>query len=142
MLAPSPVRKWKPAPALAADAFAAAAATLPGVEPRKMFGYACIFAGGRMVAGLHEAGLVLRLPAPDRARFLRLDGATPFEPMPGRVMREYVVAPPGLLTDRRRLRAWLARSLAYVTTLAPKTGARRKTPAKKTAAMRRPRRTR
>lgn len=117
--------KWKPAPAKAAAAFEAVTAGLTAAEPRKMFGYACVFAGANMFAGLHEAGMVLRLPEADRAQFLRLKGATQFEPMPGRVMREYVVVPPGLLAAPLELREWIERSLTYVTTLPAKSAPRR-----------------
>ena len=114
------MKKWKPAPPAAVDAFAAATRNLPGAEPRKMFGYACVFAGGQMFAGLHEVGMVLRLSDPDRAEFQRLPGAIPFEPMPGRVMREYTVVPAALLSAPGRLRPWVERSLAYVSALPPK----------------------
>ena len=111
------MKKWKPAPAEAVTAFEAATSGLTGAEPRKMFGYSCVFAKGNMFAGLHEAGMVLRLPERQRAEFLRLKGAQPFEPMPGRVMREYVVVPKILLHAPEKLQTWVERSLAYVSSL-------------------------
>ncbi len=114
------MKKWKPAPAKAVAAFETATSGLPGAEPRKMFGYSCIFAKGNMFAGLHEAGMVLRLPEEQRTEFLRLKGAKQFEPMPGRVMREYVVVPEVLLNSPERLRAWVGKSLAYVSSLPAK----------------------
>jgi TfoX/Sxy family transcriptional regulator of competence genes len=86
----------------------------------KIFGYSCVFAKGNMFAGLHEAGMVLRLPDEQRTEFLRLKGARQFEPMPGRVMREYVVVPKMLLNAPRNLRPWVEKSLAYVSSLPPK----------------------
>ena len=115
------MKKWEPAPREAVAAFEAATSGLAGAAPRKMFGYSCIFAKGNMFAGLHEAGMVLRLPEEQRAEFLRLKGAQPFEPMPGRVMREYVVVPKILLDAPAKLRTWVERSLAYVSTLPAKT---------------------
>jgi hypothetical protein len=47
-------------------------------------------------------------------------GATIFEPMKGRPMREYVVLPPPIVADSRKLRAWLRRAIAHVDTLPPK----------------------
>jgi len=85
-----------------------------------MFGYSCVFARGNMFAGLHEAGMVLRLPDEERTEFLRLKGAKQFEPMPGRVMREYVVVPKGLLKSPEELRVWVEKSLAYVSSLPAK----------------------
>ncbi|MGZ3512512.1 MAG: TfoX/Sxy family protein, partial [Thermodesulfobacteriota bacterium] len=87
---------------------------------RKMFGYSCVFAKGNMFAGLHEAGMVLRLPEEQRDEFLRLKGAKQFEPMPGRVMREYAVVPEVLLDSPERLRAWVEKSLAYISSLPAK----------------------
>jgi TfoX/Sxy family transcriptional regulator of competence genes len=114
------VKKWKPAPPEAVAAFEAATSGLGGAEPRKMFGYSCVFAGGNMFAGLHEAGMVLRLPDEQRTEFLRLKGAEQFEPMPGRVMREYVVVPKVLLNAPDQLREWVEKSLAYVSSLPAK----------------------
>jgi TfoX/Sxy family transcriptional regulator of competence genes len=114
------MKKWKPAPAKAVAAFEAATPGLAGVEPRKMFGYSCVFAKGNMFAGLHEAGMVLRLPEEQRVEFLRLKGAAQFEPMSGRVMREYVVVPRVLLNEPDQLREWVEKSLAYVLSLPAK----------------------
>ncbi len=114
------MKKWKPAPRDAVEAFEKATSVLRGAEPRKMFGYSCVFAKGNMFAGLHEAGMVLRLPEEQRAEFLRLKGAEEFEPTPGRVMREYVVVPKSLLNAPEQLRAWVEKSLAYVFSLPAK----------------------
>ncbi len=114
------MKKWKPAPRKAVAAFEKTAFGLPGAEPRKMFGYSCVFAKGNMFAGLHEAGMVLRLPEEQRSEFLRLKGAKQFEPMPGRVMREYVVVPKVLLDSPEQLRTWAEKSLAYVSSLPAK----------------------
>ncbi len=111
------MKKWKPAPREAVMAIESATTDLAGAEPRKMFSYPCVFVGGNMFAGLHEAGMVLRLPEKERAEFLRLKGAEPFEPMPGRVMREYVVVPKVLLNEPDRLREWVEKSLAYASSL-------------------------
>lgn len=51
------MKKWKPAPREAVAAFEVATSGLPAAEPRKMFGYSCVFAKGNMFAGLHEAGI-------------------------------------------------------------------------------------
>jgi len=114
------MKKWKPAPREAVEAFEMSTSGLSVAEPRKMFGYSCVFAKGNMFAGLHEAGMVLRLPDEQRAEFLRLKGAAQFEPMPGRVMREYVVVQRVLLNAPEKLRAWVEKSLAYVSSLPAK----------------------
>ncbi len=114
------MKKWKPAPPEAVEAYETSTSGLPGTEPKKMFGYSCIFAKGRMFAGLHEAGMVLRLPEEQRVEFLRLKGAKRFEPMAGRVMREYVLVPRLLLNAPHQLRAWVENSLAFVLSLPAK----------------------
>ena len=78
-------RKWKKAPERWVEAFDASLPGYPGAERRKMFGYSCVFLNGNMVAGLHEVGLVIRLPPEERQALEAADGK-PFEPMPGRVM--------------------------------------------------------
>jgi TfoX/Sxy family transcriptional regulator of competence genes len=115
------MEKWKPAPPEAVSAFDTATTGLTGAEPRKMFGYSCVFVKGNMFAGLHEAGIVLRLPDEERSEFLRLKGAKPFEPMPGRVMREYVVVPSVLLRAPEQFRPWVEKALAYASSLPAKT---------------------
>jgi len=114
------MKKWKPAPPFAVKAFEAVTSGLAGAEPRKMFGYSCVFARGNMFAGLHEAGMVLRLPEGQRTEFLRLKGAEQFEPMPGRVMREYVIVPRILLNEPDQLREWVEKSFAYVSSFPAK----------------------
>ena len=110
--------KWKPASARWVTAFAAASRGLG--EPRKMFGYPAAFANGNMFAGLHEVGLILRLPEREREAFLRRDGARRFEPLPGRVMREYVVAPEPLADQSAALRRWLETAFGYASSLPAK----------------------
>lgn len=114
------MKKWKPAPREAVAAFETSTSGLSDVEPMKMFGYSCVFTKGNMFAGLHEVGMVLRLPDEQRAEFLRIKGAAQFEPMPGRVMREYVVVPKVLLNAPENLRAWVEKSLVYVSSLPAK----------------------
>lgn len=113
-------KKWKPAPPEAHQALNASLDGLSDVEPRTMFGYACAFANGRLFIGLHEAGLILKLPEPERNRFREETGATVFEPFPGRPMREYVVVPKALLKSPKKLRPWVLTSLAAVLALPPK----------------------
>ena len=124
------MRKWQPAPEKWVAAFASASKGLG--EPRKMFGYSAAFVNGNMFAGLHEVGLVMRLPEKERAKFLGLDGARQFEPMPGRVMREYVVAPDALADEAGTVRGWLTKAFRYASSL-PAKPARKNTTARKRA---------
>jgi TfoX/Sxy family transcriptional regulator of competence genes len=85
-----------------------------------MFSYRCAFRNGNMFIGLHEAGLVLRLDSPDREDFRTKTGATEFEPMPGRKMREYSVVPQAILDSPAKLKPWALKSFAYASTLPAK----------------------
>ena len=113
--------KWRKAPEHMVELFDELVAVLPpDVERRKMFGFPCVFVNGQLFAGLHQENLMLRLGEADRQSFLHLDGAAQFEPMPGRPMREYVVAPARMRENHSELLAWLEKSCAYARTLPAK----------------------
>ena len=99
--------KFTPAPEALKATFAKAIDGLPGIEPRKMFGYPCAFVNGQMFVGVFADRLMLRLSDADRAKFLKLPGAKPFEPMPGRVMKEYVEMPKEMLDSPAELKRWI-----------------------------------
>ena len=111
---------WRKAPETLVMLFHAALPDDARVERRKMFGYPAAFTGGNLFAGLHQEDLILRLPAEDRAQAQRTIGARPFEPIPGRAMREYVALADAERLGSGRLHLWLARSFAYVRTLPAK----------------------
>jgi TfoX/Sxy family transcriptional regulator of competence genes len=111
---------WRKSPQALVELFDRALPPSRTVERRRMFGYPAAFANGHLFAGLHQEDFILRLPEPARERAKREHGARPFEPVPGRQMREYVVLPEALLQDRATLAAWLARSMRYVRSLPPK----------------------
>ena len=93
---------------------------VPGISVRQMFGYPAAFAShGHMYTGLHQDRWVIRLPDDARAE-LTAAGGTPFEVMPGRAMRDYLVLPQAILDDADELSSWLDRSLAYTEALPPK----------------------
>jgi TfoX/Sxy family transcriptional regulator of competence genes len=106
-------------------------AILPGppAERRLMFGFPAAFVNGNMFMGLHEERLILRLDNQPRQELLA-GGAKLFEPMKGRPMKEYVVAPAALVDDRAALGTWAHKAFAYGKSLPPKT----KKPAKRPAA--------
>lgn len=117
---PAKMPTFTPAPEALVTLFGKVIAGVPGAEPRKMFGYPCAFVNGQMLCGLFQDRLMLRLSDADRAKFLKLPGAKPFAPMPGRVMKEYVEVPPDILKSEAELKKWLKRGLAYAQTLPPK----------------------
>ena len=112
--------KWKKSPPDLIATFDAAIAGRPGVKRSQMFGYANAFLHGHMLTGLFQDRMMVRLSEADRAKAIEAGGSI-FEPMQGRPMREYVVLPPGIVADKRKLAGWLKRAIAYVDTLPPKT---------------------
>lgn len=95
------------------------------VELKPMFGCPAYFVNGNMVAGVHQSSLMLHLPEDGRAEVIALGGG-PFEPMPGRPMREYVVLPQFVLGDAIATTAWVQRGVEYAASLPPKTKEARK----------------
>ena len=64
-------------------------------QPGKMFGSPCYKVGGKMALGVFGDGMVLKL-GEERSRILiEADAAQPFEPMPGRAWREWVLLAEG-----------------------------------------------
>jgi len=108
------------------------AAVMPGppATGRKMFGYPACFVNGNMFMGLFQNEMILRLPEDARQELVKKFGGKPFEPMPGRPMREYVSLPQSVMKDRKELLAWVAKALAYGCSLKPKSRAKPTKPAK------------
>jgi TfoX/Sxy family transcriptional regulator of competence genes len=112
---------WEKASQELNDILAQVAEPFALVEKRKMFGGLCLFLSGHMFAGVHGHKIVLRLGEADRSRAESEADALPFEPMPGRVMREYVVVPESVWSDPDSFDQWIRRSVEFVGTLPPKT---------------------
>ncbi len=89
------------------------------VDYRPMFGCPAYFTGGNMFAGVWQETVMLRLSEDDRAEVTAAGGA-PFEPMPGRVMKEYVALPPAMVADRDAAAGWVRRAAEYAASLPPK----------------------
>lgn len=121
---PHQVKFEKPDPAMVAYFDSMAPISKKGVERRQMFGFPCCFVNGNMFMGLHNNNMILRLSEIDRASLSSL-GGKPFEPMPGRIMKEYVLVPDDLLRTAN-LAAWIERSLAFASRLPVKKKGSRK----------------
>jgi len=123
--------KWRPAPEGLVRVFEAAVRNIPDATLKKMFGYPAAFVGGNMFSGLFQESAIVRLPEDQRSDLMRA-GARPFEPMPGRPMREYVVLPPPVVESPGELRRWLDEARVYAATLPPKARANKTARAKTT----------
>jgi hypothetical protein len=126
--------KWRKSPDSLVQAFDHSLPVVDGVERGAMFGYPCAFYHGHLFCGLHRESIIVLL-SDARRDALVAEGATVFEPMPGRTMKEYVVVPIETVADRQRLRALLSDALAHASSPAPKQAKAR--PAKKAAPSRR-----
>ena len=111
--------KWTPSPPELVQIFGEVGPGPPTVR-KKMFGYPAAFINGNMFAGLFQDNVIVRLAERERGELIR-EGGRPFEPMPGRPMREYVVLPTAAVKDRTRLSSWVKKALAYASRLPPKT---------------------
>jgi len=122
---------WPKSPPELVERFASAMEGFPAAERRAMFGYPCAFLNGHMFTGLHGEQWFVRLGDDDRASLLAIEGAGPFEPMPGRPMTGYAVLPYALTLDAQAVHRWIARAGTFVGQLPPKTsGSRRGKPKK------------
>jgi TfoX/Sxy family transcriptional regulator of competence genes len=110
--------KWKKSPPALIALFDAAIADRPGLERRQMFGYPAAFLRGNLITSLFQDQMMVRLSQSDRAKALTAGGVA-FAPG-GRPMREYVVLPADIVTDKRKLGLWLKRAAAYGETLPAK----------------------
>ena len=129
--------KWRKSPETLVQKFSEIVPQDPRVERRKMFGYPAAFVAGNLFMALHQEALILRLSDDDRESFLKIEGTSVFEPMPGRPMREYVVVPSRMVDRETSLAGWIRRSLDYATGIPSKNTARRKGSAKKRPAAKR-----
>ena len=120
-----PMPKWRPSPPELVKRFEGSLKPFSEIQTRKMFGYPIAFVNGHMFAGLHQDNMILRLSGDDRTGFLQQDGAKIFEPLPGRLMREYVVVPASMLRSAKPLDVWLKKAWTYARSLPPKAAASR-----------------
>ena len=110
---------WRKSPPALIAAFDRALPQGPGIEKRKMFGYPAVFSGGKLASGLWQEFVVAKLGEADRENAMTRHGATPFEPMPGRRMREYVVLPERIFAYPAALRDWIAKAVVYAASSTP-----------------------
>ncbi|SRR5579871_4043925 len=95
----------KPNPA-AIERFASCVPSAPGVTVRPMFGHRAAFVHGSMFAGTFGLDIVVRVDDASRAA-LFAQGATPFEPMKGRAMKEFAMLPREWAGDPAKARHWI-----------------------------------
>ncbi len=90
----------------------------PGVklEIKHFFSGAAAYASGRICITLTPVGLAMKLPENSRVRLLKT-GAKPLRYFPkAPIKKDYVVLPPSIRDDKRKLKYWAERSLTYALT--------------------------
>ncbi len=92
----------------------------PQVTIRPMFGNLSGFVNGNMFMGLLGNDVFLRLSNEDREELLKVEGASIFEPMKGRPMKEYVVIPKTWWVQPEMMKSWSSRSLGWAKKLPKK----------------------
>ncbi len=107
------------------EAFERGIAGRTDVERRTMFGYPSVFLKGNMLACVFQDRIMVRLSEADRVAAMTIDGARPFEPSPGRAMKEYIDFPRSVVDDASALREWVDRGATYVGSLPSKKPKRR-----------------
>lgn len=109
----------KPSPGLIEE-FKEAIGPIRDGQPRKMFGYDCVFVNGNFAAGLWRNTAVFKLSAADGARITAEAGAIPFAPMKGRPMKDWYEVPEAVSHDAEQLTEWCARAATFARSLPPK----------------------
>ncbi|MEI7905163.1 MAG: TfoX/Sxy family protein [Candidatus Firestonebacteria bacterium] len=90
-------------------------------EPKKMFGYPVYFVNGNMLIGSFGKSLFLRIsPEEQKEVFRKYEDTANFSPMPGRIMKEYIVIPETIYKNNKKFSVLLSQSLAYTASLPPK----------------------
>lgn len=85
------------------------------VKKKKMFGCPVYFANDNMLTGVFENDIFIRLSEQDRNKLIsENDEVKPFEPVKGRVMKEYVVLPDSVYNDPEKFIELLRSSYEYV----------------------------
>jgi TfoX/Sxy family transcriptional regulator of competence genes len=102
------------------DLFRSLAPDDPRVEIKPMFGNLGAFVHGNMFMGLFGADVGVKLPDADREALLAVEGAGPFGPAE-RPMGGYVTLPAGWHAAPDQAGPWIAKALAHVASLPPKT---------------------
>ena len=102
------------------ERFDVIAAEYPEAARRLTFGYPCLYVGGNMVSGLYESSWHVRLGVAATAELMAIDGAAPFEPMPGRPMTGFTLLPPAVVDDDAAIRRWVERAIAFGASMPPK----------------------
>ncbi|MDP2919113.1 MAG: TfoX/Sxy family protein [Dehalococcoidia bacterium] len=90
-------------------------------QRKMMFGAPVYTVNGNMFAGIHGDNIFLRLSEADRRKADAInDEISPFGPVKGHIMKEYVVLPPSIYENANDFKEWLEQAYRFVLSLKPK----------------------
>lgn len=103
-------------------------ASTPGIDAKSNFGAAYTAVNGNMYSMISKYGVVgIRLPEPERSKFLEKFDATVFRADPAwPPNKEYVAVPDDLLRKTATLRPYLKAAFENASALRPKPSAKKK----------------
>ncbi|HEY5070593.1 MAG TPA: TfoX/Sxy family protein [Caulobacteraceae bacterium] len=122
---------WQKSPQGLVDLFAECLPQDRRIEQRRMFGYPAAFTNGNMFAGLFGDGMFARLSPSDRQALESEHGPCPFEPMPGRPMKDYARVPDAVVADEQAVADLIERAFAFCVSPPPKVKKPRKREARR-----------
>ena len=90
-------------------------------QRRMMFGCPAYFVNDNMFTLTHQDNIILRLSEKDRIQFSNLyDKSRAFEPIKGRIMKEYMVVPENIYSEAEEFNKWVVKSYEYASKLTTK----------------------
>ena len=99
----------------------------PGVAEKEMFGGIAFLLGGNMCVGVHGEDLIVRVEPAQTDALLREPGAKPFSLSGRGGMAGWLLVAPSGYRSEAALRGWVARGVAYASSLPKKKAKSRRT---------------
>ena len=112
--------KWKRAPEEVKEILATAVSKIECTR-KIMFGYPAYFINNNMFTGVYQDSIIIRLDAASQERLLSsYQKIKRFEPMKGRIMKEYLELPKSVYSDKTILKKLVTASYEYASSLPAK----------------------
>jgi len=86
-----------------------------------MFGYPAYFINNNMFIAIFQEDLILRLSLEEKKKVMEeYNEISFFEPIPGRIMKEYIRIPESIYSNNEKFLKLLKKSIGYVSKLSTK----------------------
>ena len=103
----------------------------PKLTEKEMFGGVAFLLGGNMAVGVHGEDLIVRVAPEETKDLLREPGAKPFTLAGRGGMEGWLLVSPEGYEDESGLKSWIARGIAYASSLPEKKAVASKAPPKR-----------